>query len=91
MIRRKSMKSVFVESQVETAQSYTISLIKDRCKGCEVCTEFCPREILEMSHEYNEKGYHFPKLKNGKTFSDCSGCNFCEIVCPEFAMIVNKL
>lgn len=91
MLRRKSMKTVFLESQQEKTQSHSISLIKGRCKGCELCTEFCPREILELSHEYNEKGYHYPKLKLGKTFADCSGCNFCEIVCPEFAIIVKEL
>lgn len=85
------MKAVFSGSQQLSVQSYTISLIKDRCKGCELCTEFCPREILELSHDYNENGYHYPKLKLGKNFTDCSGCNFCEIVCPEFAIIINKL
>ena len=85
------MKTAFLDSEHVEAQSYTISLIKDRCKGCELCTEFCPRNILELSHDYNEKGYHYPILKLGKNFTDCSGCNFCEIVCPEFAIIINKL
>ncbi len=85
------MKSAFLDSQQLNIQSYTISLIKERCKACELCSEFCPRNILELSHDYNEKGYHYPRLKIGKTFDDCSGCNFCEIVCPEFAIIVNKL
>ena len=46
MLRRKAIKSIFIESQPSISQSYTVSLIKDRCKGCEVCTEFCPRDIL---------------------------------------------
>ena len=40
----------------------TVNLIKDRCKGCEFCTEFCPQGILELSDDFNAKGYHPPKV-----------------------------
>jgi len=65
---------------------YTIHLIKDRCKGCEFCIEFCPRNVLELSNEFNTKGYHPPRVKNEDR---CYGCGLCELICPEFAIYIN--
>ena len=91
MLRRKSLGTPFVETTVLNLPNYTIQLIRDRCKGCEVCVEFCPRNILEMSTDFNSKGYHMPRLVENNEFSDCSGCMFCEIVCPEFAIFINEV
>ncbi len=30
----------------------------DRCKGCGLCIDACPKKILVMSEELNAKGYH---------------------------------
>ncbi|MFW6137329.1 MAG: 4Fe-4S dicluster domain-containing protein [Candidatus Aminicenantaceae bacterium] len=57
----------------------------DRCKGCGFCVEYCPRDVLEMSEEFNVKGYHPPLVKNE---SDCCYCQLCETICPEFAIFV---
>jgi len=60
-----------------------VHIIADRCKGCRFCVEYCPKDVLEMSDEFNIKGYHPPKVvKHG----ECVDCNLCEMVCPEFAI-----
>lgn len=60
-----------------------VHIIKDRCKGCGFCIEFCPREVLEVSEEFNQRGVHPPKVKDE---SMCALCGFCEAVCPDFAI-----
>lgn len=60
-----------------------VHVIKDRCKGCGFCVEFCPKEVLEMSESYNIKGYHYPYDKNKE---ECVVCGLCEIICPDFAI-----
>jgi len=62
-----------------------ICLIKDRCKGCGYCIQFCPRQVLEESEEINVRGVHPPKVVNPEK---CTICGFCEAICPDFAIFV---
>jgi len=62
-----------------------IHIIKDRCKGCGFCVEYCPKDVLEMSEEFNIKGYHPPRVKNE---DECLYCQLCETICPEFSIYV---
>jgi 2-oxoglutarate ferredoxin oxidoreductase subunit delta len=62
-----------------------IYIEKDRCKGCAFCVEYCPKDVLELSEEFNIKGYHPPYVKNE---DDCLYCQLCETICPEFAIFV---
>ena len=65
-----------------------VNILAYRCKGCEYCIEFCPNDVLELSKEFNEKGYYPPVVKEeGK----CVNCNFCETICPEFAIYCTEL
>jgi 2-oxoglutarate ferredoxin oxidoreductase subunit delta len=60
-----------------------LHIIKERCKGCSFCVDYCPRGVLELSDEFNSKGYHPPKVvKEGL----CVNCDLCEMICPEFAI-----
>ena len=60
-----------------------VLILEDRCKGCGFCIEFCPKEVLEQSEEFNTRGVHPPKVKEGTI---CVHCSFCEAVCPDFAI-----
>jgi 2-oxoglutarate ferredoxin oxidoreductase subunit delta len=60
-----------------------VVIIADCCKGCGFCVEYCPRDVLELSRDFNKKGYHPPVPINEES---CVNCHFCEIICPEFAI-----
>ncbi|WP_243545773.1 4Fe-4S dicluster domain-containing protein [Pseudodesulfovibrio tunisiensis] len=49
------------------------------CKGCGVCVEFCPGKVLEL----NEDGKSTVVRED-----DCIRCGFCELHCPDFAIVV---
>ncbi len=62
-----------------------INLVIDpeRCKGCEFCCAVCPKQILNLSKDYNRMGHHFAVVQDS---DKCSGCRFCAIMCPELAI-----
>ena len=60
-----------------------VHIIADRCKGCGFCVEYCPKDVLVMSEEFNVKGYHPPKVVKSE---ECVNCNLCEMICPDFAI-----
>jgi 2-oxoglutarate ferredoxin oxidoreductase subunit delta len=62
-----------------------VFIIPDRCKECRVCVQFCPQDVLYISDERNAKGYRYPQVITGKE-SNCVNCEFCTLVCPEFAI-----
>ncbi len=64
-----------------------VQINKNWCKGCGFCVQYCPTNVLEMSKDYNAKGYHPPQVKDAE---DCRDCKFCEMVCPEFAIFVTS-
>jgi len=51
----------------------------EQCKGCGICIETCPVDVLKQSDELNANGYH-PAYYTGE---GCIGCGFCHYSCPE--------
>jgi len=61
----------------------TIFVLKEMCKGCSYCIDFCPTHCLEFSKDFNAKGYHYPVLAPPE---GCNGCDMCGLYCPDFAI-----
>jgi len=57
-----------------------VTVYPDWCKGCGICVEFCPGKVLGLSLD-------------GKAVvereEDCIRCGFCELHCPDFAIVVS--
>jgi 2-oxoglutarate ferredoxin oxidoreductase subunit delta len=64
----------------------TVVIDVDMCKGCDLCIDACPPQVLVMTkHEVNARGYRFPLLLPG-----CTGCKACSQICPDFVFQVFK-
>jgi 2-oxoglutarate ferredoxin oxidoreductase subunit delta len=55
------------------------------CKGCDICVEFCPKDVFESATEVGPRGYFVPVAARPE---DCSVCMLCEHLCPELAITV---
>jgi 2-oxoglutarate ferredoxin oxidoreductase subunit delta len=64
-----------------------ITVSEKLCKGCNLCTEFCPRQVYEQSEELNKKGIHIPVPVNK---DKCTKCGLCALMCPDQAIKVEE-
>ncbi|MEN8115354.1 MAG: 4Fe-4S binding protein [Bacteroidota bacterium] len=60
----------------------------EACKGCSLCVEACPHEVLALNREVNSKGYHYSYMKNPDA---CIGCANCGVVCPDTCITVYRV
>lgn len=59
------------------------------CKGCELCTTVCPKDLISMaSDRFTPKGYHPAMLLDPG--GDCTGCAICAVICPDAAITVYR-
>ena len=57
------------------------------CKGCELCVNACPQDVMAIDQEHlTPKGYHPVYL----SADGCTGCAICALVCPEAALTVYR-
>ena len=58
---------------------YSQIVYRDWCKGCGICVAFCPTKVYDRD-------------EGGKPLAarpdDCTGCRFCELHCPDFAITI---
>mgnify|MGYP000406033545 CR=1 FL=1 len=52
---------------------------ENECKGCERCVLACPKNVIELSNDFNDAGYQYAKYKG----EGCVGCKDCYYTCPE--------
>ena len=62
-----------------------VHVIRERCKECSYCIEYCPADVLSYSTAINSRGYHFPIVAEDKAEA-CILCKFCDAICPELAI-----
>ncbi len=56
-----------------------VELNRAWCKGCDICVAFCPKGVLERPEGDKAQVAHPEK---------CTRCGLCEVMCPDFAIIV---
>ncbi len=54
------------------------------CKGCGICIDACPVDVLKFSDAFNSKGYHYAYYVD----EGCTGCGVCFYACPEPEAII---
>jgi 2-oxoglutarate ferredoxin oxidoreductase subunit delta len=58
------------------------------CKGCGLCVDYCPQDIMALDMEtITPKGYH-PAYCTSQ--EDCTGCLSCATMCPDVAITIER-
>ena len=76
------MEAVAIRAKQQSedrAEPYRIEIFEAWCKSCGICVAFCPKGCLEQDEERSPFVTR-PDL--------CTGCGWCEIHCPDFAISV---
>lgn len=64
-----------------------VTFNEDKCKGCGLCVQACPKKIVALSERMNSKGYHPAEVKQQEL---CIGCTSCAIMCPDVVIKVER-
>lgn len=66
----------------------TVTIDRERCKGCALCVQFCPKGLLRMETSYNSRGYRPVQLCDEQ--AQCTGCAVCALMCPDVVFTVYR-
>lgn len=64
----------------------SIKIERERCKGCQLCIDSCPKGLIGLDKSLNKRGVRPVYFKDG----ECTGCTLCAQVCPECCIEVYK-
>ncbi|MDL2313775.1 4Fe-4S binding protein [Desulfovibrio sp. OttesenSCG-928-C14] len=67
--------------------SQKVVIREERCKGCGLCVDACPKNILELAARVNDKGYHPAQCKDQEA---CISCASCGRTCPDLCIEIYK-
>jgi indolepyruvate ferredoxin oxidoreductase beta subunit len=60
---------------------HKIDINQEWCKGCDICSRFCPEYCLSV----NVDG-----ILEVADAEACTGCRLCELLCPDFAITISE-
>jgi 2-oxoglutarate ferredoxin oxidoreductase subunit delta len=66
----------------------TIIILRHFCKGCELCVEVCPKDVLHMVVATDRWEGAIVEVLN---MDNCNACMLCEVQCPDFAIEVYNI
>ncbi len=60
----------------------------DECKGCNLCTHYCPVNILKLDDTTTNKRGYTPLMVTEP--EKCIACAFCATMCPDSVITVER-
>ena len=85
---KNEKENELVVERVLHAKRYSLTLNKNRCTGCGICTEICPRESITVTRTPKAEGEEAKPPTVTVSEEKCNYCGMCEAICPFGALTV---
>ena len=69
-------------------KNYKLTLDKNRCVGCQICSLACPKEAIKTQKQPKIQGEKAKKAKVDIDLTKCNFCGICDVTCPYGAIKV---
>jgi len=69
-------------------RNYKLTLDKNHCVGCQICTLACPKEAIKLDKQAKTDGEKAKKAKVEVDLAKCNFCGICDVLCPYGAVKV---
>lgn len=69
-------------------RNYKLTLDKNFCVGCQICTLACPKEAIKLEKQPNTPREKVKRAKIDIDLEKCNFCGICDILCPYGAIKV---
>jgi 4Fe-4S ferredoxin len=67
-------------------KNYKLTLDKNLCKGCQICSLACPKEAISVKKHEKVQGEKAKKAKVDIDLAKCNFCGICDVTCPYGAL-----
>ena len=65
-----------------------INIDAERCKGCRICVEACPKQIIDLDGGIiNTRGFNPARVID---IEACIACGSCAVMCPDCAIEITE-
>lgn len=80
LLKKEEDNKLIIERILHT-KNYSLTLDKNKCKGCGICEQICPREAIETIKPKKKEGekVNHPTISLNK--EKCNFCGMCDAIC----------
>ena len=81
LLKNDGENELVIEMLLHT-KHYSLTLDKNKCTGCGVCMEICPREAIQVTRTLKAEGEKAKPPTATISEGKCNYCGMCEAICP---------
>jgi len=82
-----AMNNVTETIVVSEEKGHKITILEEWCKGCTICSDVCPTDVLKMEANGTRWQGSIAVVIDADA---CIACMLCELQCPDFSILIEK-